>query len=435
MTSSSITMDPNRPSATKATMRRKARRGTTLKAAACVLAATSSSSTAPVVEAFGQRRPAALPPISLPQQQPARAAARISATSTVKSHRRTTSLGYREGNDDQSAAQRLQHRRAISPPTPSTTPTSTTSRQIPAQDVPPKLSESQKRPTGGGGGGGLLGLLSRGRRRITARNHHTEAEQFVLDEYLEFLDKRYRRMHGAEPEELAQKAKAGGNKKTLGPASRKSAGPPTNSNGSSRRNREGISTTMDWLNADDPNAASANGGDFCGCDAACQEQKRLDALEVLGLAGLASAELLRKHQLPVPEDEMVAPIAAASSTSSSSSRTTSSGIMSARNGSTSASIIDVRPTTRKHPQPTVQHRLTYVTTVTALAVRSIVTKTVTSTALYTRTIVATLPNRVGHAAGGRGRHTVRMATALVLAALCAVVRPLGLLALKVGGQN
>lgn len=118
MTSSSTT-NPNH----RSTMRRKPRRTTKTIAAACVLAATAPSG----VEVFGQR-PVVISAISM---SGARHSSRISVgggtasssrmarTSVAKSHRRQTSLGYRDGDDDQSTSQRAQNVRAVSSSTAS----------------------------------------------------------------------------------------------------------------------------------------------------------------------------------------------------------------------------------------------------------------------------------------------------------------------------
>ena len=397
MTTSSTT-NPNH----RSTMRRKPRRTTKTIAAACVLAATAPSG----VEVFGQR-PVVISAISM---SGARHSSRISVgggtasssrmarTSVAKSHRRQTSLGYRDGDDDQSTSQRAQNVRAVS--------SSTASLQNPAQDVPPPASDS-KRP-------GFLSLLNRSRRRkITARNNHTDSEQFKLDEYLEFIDKRYKRMHGSD---YGQKVSSVSLRRQASEGSKKTSSRKTPSDAKEEDN--GISTAWNWLMQGSSNADEED----CGCDAACQERKRQDALEVLGLAGLASAELLRKHQLPVPEEAAVVPIG-----------TTGPSIAS------STDIIDVQPAKETNGRLSLvatQHRLTRLTTLLALTIRSMLYKCIVSTLLAAKTLLSTLPTlpgKVGEMAGGR--KTVKMATAVALGVFCVVVRPLGLLALRAGGQN
>ena len=178
-----MTSSSNRPPR-NATMRRRTRRNTPLVAtAACVLAASSSG-----VEAFGQRPSGVWPSltsISLTAGTPANRISTGARATLAKSHRRTSSLGYREGDADQSTARRRQNARSAA--AVSSKPNSSSgasSRQNPAP-----VSESE-RPSASSSSGGLLGLLSRGRRRITARNNHTENEQFDLDNYLEYIDRR-----------------------------------------------------------------------------------------------------------------------------------------------------------------------------------------------------------------------------------------------------
>ena len=405
MTSSS---NPNH----RSTMRRKPRRTTKTLAAACVLAASAPSG----VEAFGQR-PAMISSISAngAKRHSSRisvggsgtaSSIRMARTSSLiaKSHRRQTSLGYREGDADQSTAQRAQNARAVS--------STSTTASIPN---PAQQGSDSKRP-------GFLSLLTGGRRRrkITARNNHTETEQVNLDEYLEFIDRRYKRMHeddsGQKVSSVSLRRQAESsqsNKKTFG---RKS---PSDS----QVEDNGVSTTMDWLLQSSTNTHDSD----CGCDAACQERKRRDALEVLGLAGLASAELLRKHQLPVPEEAAVMPIITSTTGPSVASST---------------DVIDVQPTTTASNTGRLsvvdtQHRLVRFTTLLALTIRSILYKTMVTAFSTTKAVLSTLPTlptKLGEMAGGR--KTVKMATAVALGIFCVVVKPLGLLALKAaGGQN
>ena len=407
MTSSS---NPNH----RSTMRRKSRRTTKTIAAACVLAASAPSG----VEAFGQR-PAMISSISAngAKRHSSRissfgggstaSSTRVARTSSIlaKSHRRQTSLGYREGDADQSTAQRAQNERAVA--------STSTMASLPNPAQQGSDSES-KRPR-------FLSLLTGGRRRrkITARNNHTETEQVNLDEYLEFIDRRYKRMHEDDSGQkvssvsLRRQASEEGSKKTFG---RKS--PSDN-----QEDDNGVSTTMNWLMQSSTNTDDSD----CGCDAACQERKRRDALEVLGLAGLASAELLRKHQLPVPEEAAVMPI-----------RTSTTGPSIA----SSTDVIDVQPTTTASNNSRLsvvdtQHRLIRFTTLLALTIRSILYKTMVTAFSTTKAVLSTLPTlptKLGEMAGGR--KTVKMATAVALGIFCVVVKPLGLLALKAaGGQN
>lgn len=86
-------------------------------------------------------------------------------------------------------------------------------------------------------------------------------EQQSVDEYLEFLDRRYRRLHSSEKEE----------------------GPKPFS-------------ALGWLKQTSP---SRN-------EIIVSEQQKEDALYVLGVAGLASQKLLQRHHLPVDEDKLPA---------------------------------------------------------------------------------------------------------------------------------
>lgn len=81
-------------------------------------------------------------------------------------------------------------------------------------------------------------------------------EQVILDQYLESIDKRYKRLH------------------------------------SRKRDRGSIqNVALEFL---------AEGASFTAFD---EQRKQEDALHVLGLAELASARLLQKHHLPVPESK------------------------------------------------------------------------------------------------------------------------------------
>lgn len=86
-------------------------------------------------------------------------------------------------------------------------------------------------------------------------------EQQSVDEYLEFLDRRYRRLHSSEREE----------------------GPKPFS-------------ALNWLRQ----------GSLSRHEEIISEQQKEDALYVLGVAGLASEKLLHKHHMPVDGDKMSA---------------------------------------------------------------------------------------------------------------------------------
>jgi len=84
-------------------------------------------------------------------------------------------------------------------------------------------------------------------------------EQQSVDEYLEFLDRRYRRLHSSESEEGSKPFSA-----------------------------------LNWLRQ---SSLSRN-------EVIISEQQKEDALYVLGVAGLASEKLLHKHHLSVEGDKM-----------------------------------------------------------------------------------------------------------------------------------
>eukprot|EP00565_Helicotheca_tamesis_P006400 CAMPEP_0185729738 /NCGR_PEP_ID=MMETSP1171-20130828/7027_1 /TAXON_ID=374046 /ORGANISM="Helicotheca tamensis, Strain CCMP826" /LENGTH=243 /DNA_ID=CAMNT_0028398643 /DNA_START=446 /DNA_END=1177 /DNA_ORIENTATION=+ len=92
--------------------------------------------------------------------------------------------------------------------------------------------------------------------QMPVRKPKNDNKQLVLDDYLEFLDRRYNRLHRNDSEETPI----------------------------------GINTAYDWLmNRSPPSHVSSAG-------------QQDDSLCILGLAGLASEELLKKHHLPVPKD-------------------------------------------------------------------------------------------------------------------------------------
>ena len=83
-----------------------------------------------------------------------------------------------------------------------------------------------------------------------------DQKQAVVDNYLEFLDRRYQRLH--EEEEPRRDTKF---------------------------------SAWKWLTQGSDDSEPL------------KQQKTDDALYVLGVAGLASEKLLQKHQLPVPESK------------------------------------------------------------------------------------------------------------------------------------
>jgi len=400
-----MTSSSNRPPR-NATMRRRTRRNTPIVTAACVLAASSSG-----VEAFGQRPSGVWPSptlsISLTTGTPANRISTGARATLAKSHRRTSSLGYREGDADQSTARRRQNARsAAAVSSKSNSSSGAASRQNPAP-----VSES-KRPADSSSSGGLLGLLSRGRRRITARNNHTENEQFDLDNYLEYIDRRYKRVHESDKKNSKKK-------KTSPPPAAASSKSPSDISTTTSSSRQGISTTLHWLHStSDPSYDE-------DCDAACQERRRQDALEVLGLAGLASAELLRRHQLPVPEEEADVNDPAAKNSNRIEEVPTSlvGPISFPSSSSSSKAVIDVEPATTTAFDEVQQ----------PLAVRALLFPTLVLRTLLRRAAVSI-------AAAGSKR-AARVVTAVAVGVFWVVARPLGLLALKIGlggltgGQN
>lgn len=94
-------------------------------------------------------------------------------------------------------------------------------------------------------------------------------EQDNVDAYLEFLDKRYRRLHCDDTKDDKSSSQ-----QRLGSKKSKSF------------------SAIDWL--------TAGGNDNTNAVTTSQEQQEEDALYVLGVAGLASQKLLQKHHLPNP---------------------------------------------------------------------------------------------------------------------------------------
>lgn len=95
---------------------------------------------------------------------------------------------------------------------------------------------------------------------FTSSQHEQDDEQQFVDEYLEFLDRRYRRLHTTEEEQTHKAFNA-----------------------------------LNWLKQGSP---SRN-------DVIVTQQQHEDALYVLGVAGLASRKLLQKHHLHVETDHTI----------------------------------------------------------------------------------------------------------------------------------
>lgn len=149
-------------------------------------------------------------------------------------------LRYRNGDDDESSSRRIEHAEAASQVRLPAVPATSLRRWF-GSIVPP--NEGPRAP--------LPSSSSKGSK-----------EQHVLDDYLEYIDKRYHRLH--DDDEAEQPSDGG---------------------------RPGINTAWNWLMKQTP-----------GSELEAQQGKE-DALCVLGLAELASAELLQKHHLPLPKSE------------------------------------------------------------------------------------------------------------------------------------
>jgi hypothetical protein len=89
--------------------------------------------------------------------------------------------------------------------------------------------------------------------------HGKDEEQIILDNYLESIDRRYKRLHQREKE----------------------------------RGSDGVSNAWQWLMSGQMDSSISD-----------EQRRKEDALYVLGLANLASKSLLEKHQLPVPKSKL-----------------------------------------------------------------------------------------------------------------------------------
>lgn len=114
----------------------------------------------------------------------------------------------------------------------------------------------------------------------TADNGNNEQDN--VDAYLEFLDRRYRRLHSDDrDEEVAQQQAQVKKNKTM-----------KNDN----QKKSGTFSAIDWLVNGGNNGNDSS--DFEDVAARTTRQQQADALYVLGVAGLASQKLLQKHHLP-----------------------------------------------------------------------------------------------------------------------------------------
>jgi hypothetical protein len=113
------------------------------------------------------------------------------------------------------------------------------------------------------------GKTRRAQRLHAAQFREKEQKQYVLDDYLESIDRRYKRLHKGD-EQAPLKVKK------------------------SSDNSGGFTNALQWLTAKNSDSVSET-----------EEQRRQeDAIYVLGLADLASTRLLQKHHLPVPQSKM-----------------------------------------------------------------------------------------------------------------------------------
>jgi len=147
-------------------------------------------------------------------------------------------LRYRDGDHEDSNTRRLEHAVAAS--------------HVRLPGVP---SKALKRWFGA-----VVSPNEESRTPLPSSSCKDSREQFRLDDYLEFVDKRYHRLHDDDDAQ-------------------------------SDGGRQGINTAWNWLMKQKPSS-----------DLEAQKGKD-DALCVLGLAELASAELLQKHHLPVPKSD------------------------------------------------------------------------------------------------------------------------------------
>lgn len=87
-----------------------------------------------------------------------------------------------------------------------------------------------------------------------------EEQQVILDKYLESIDRRYKRIHQRERQNLS----------------------------------DGVGNAWQWLMSGQKTESSVS----------IEERRKEDAIYVLGLANLASKSLLEKHQLPIPKSKI-----------------------------------------------------------------------------------------------------------------------------------
>lgn len=164
------------------------------------------------------------------------------------------------------------------------------------------------------------------RARKQAKAYEKERkEQVILDNYLESIDRRYRRMHKS----------AGGEQET-----------------------GGVTSAWQWLTSGKENSCAIE-----------EQRKQEDAIHVLGLAKLASKQLLQRHHLPIPEHRVSYESSMAidiEGRAYSPTPETAEGV-NADAASSSSEIVDKMPTTlvstsndvSSSNQPDLVHSLTF----------------------------------------------------------------------------
>lgn len=104
---------------------------------------------------------------------------------------------------------------------------------------------------------------------MQVKEKEEEQKQYILDDYLESIDRRYKRLH---EDDVKPCRKKNTNDKSTG----------------------GFTSALHWL---------THHSDSSSCELE-EQRKQEDALYVLGLADLASSRLLQRHHLPVPESKV-----------------------------------------------------------------------------------------------------------------------------------
>jgi hypothetical protein len=107
------------------------------------------------------------------------------------------------------------------------------------------------------------GKLRRAEELHAKQIQEEQEQQYVLDDYLESIDRRYRRLHESDE-------------------------PPAETN----KGTGGFTNALHWLTHSEPSSASE------------EQRKQEDAIYVLGLADLASTRLLQQHNLPIPQSKV-----------------------------------------------------------------------------------------------------------------------------------